>query len=251
VGTASSPIETQGRRLIPFTINNRNEQTIATADSAGPIPWDGVLRIQANAPDADKIILLQNTRVVGEIDGPAGEVFIRPHQLGMGPTTLFAVGTVAGSPLRTSRSQPLRLEVLEPDALPKITAPNASQLDRGMRLVRNGGTPVTLQSTAATNFLGIQPGQSFELDGVFQVATTDLYQFQMALDGSIELIVDQSPQFSNESDQHQYHYVPVFLEAGWHRLRVRGRLPRATDLWLRFGLDELAPLTGDQFQHRH
>ena len=250
VGTASGDIEAQGRRLIPFTINNRNEVTVASTDPDGPIAWEGLLRVKATSPGADKIVILQNTRVVGEIEGPAGEVMIRAHQLGMGPTTLFAVGTVAGTPLRTSRSQPLPLEILEPETLPKVAVPNISQFDKGLRLVRNGGTPLTVPTTAPTDFLGIRPGDSFELDGWFQVSTSDLYQFQFALDGSVELSVDQTPLFSSEEQDYQHHYVPVSLEAGWHRLRMRGRLPRSTDFWLRFGLDELAPLTGEQFKHR-
>jgi hypothetical protein len=84
-------IETQGRFIVPFTVNNGAPKL--EFDVKPLVGGSGLvmLRVSARQAGATSIVIRQNSREVGRIDGEEGEIDIAAISLGRGPTTLQAV----------------------------------------------------------------------------------------------------------------------------------------------------------------
>jgi hypothetical protein len=106
VGIRADSIETQGRQIVPLTVQNQGapvELQVAPQPSVGHA---GKLRMRVSQPGATSIAIRQNSREVGRVEGEAGEVEIPAATLGHGPVTLqaFSEGPAAtvSSPVRIS-----------------------------------------------------------------------------------------------------------------------------------------------------
>lgn len=91
VGVAGDAIETQGRTIVPFRVNNHGrsvELSLAAADGAS----GGIaVRLFVRQPEASQIFVMQNSRRVGQVDGPEGEVQISNELLGRGAVAFQAI----------------------------------------------------------------------------------------------------------------------------------------------------------------
>lgn len=92
VGVAGDAIATQGRVIVPFRVNNHNrslELSLADGDDASSI----AIRVKVRQPGASHIVVKQNDRKVGQVDGAEGEVQIPAQLLGRGAVALQATST--------------------------------------------------------------------------------------------------------------------------------------------------------------
>jgi hypothetical protein len=97
VGIANHPLETQGRFVVPFMVNNHGAKLELKIAPNTTIDAAATLRVSVRQPGATSIAIRQNSRVVADVKGEAGEVQIAAATLGRGPTTLqaFSKGKVA------------------------------------------------------------------------------------------------------------------------------------------------------------
>ena len=95
VGTAADAIETQGRLTIPFSVNNHDGQ-VELKISPFRAKLSEKFRISVRQLGAAAIVVRQNSRDVGRVQGEAGEIEIPAATLGRGPITLqaFSEGSV-------------------------------------------------------------------------------------------------------------------------------------------------------------
>jgi uncharacterized protein (TIGR03790 family) len=91
VGSAADAIETQGRLIVPFSVNNHDGRVELKI-----LPYRAKLsekfRVNVRQPGATTIVIRQNSRDVGRVQGEAGEIEIAAATLGRGPITLQAFG---------------------------------------------------------------------------------------------------------------------------------------------------------------
>jgi uncharacterized protein (TIGR03790 family) len=107
VGIDAHPIETQGRTIIPITVDNHSA---AVELQVAPRPGVGVggnLKVKVSQPGATAIVVRQNSRDVGRVEGEAGEIEIPAATLGRGPTTLQAFSEGASAAI----SAPVTIQV--------------------------------------------------------------------------------------------------------------------------------------------
>jgi uncharacterized protein (TIGR03790 family) len=90
VGTASGPIETQGRIVIPVTVNNKNAKLELSTSQPLTLDHAAKLRVSVRQTGATAIEIRQNSQVVARVQGEAGDVEIAATTLGRGPSTLQA-----------------------------------------------------------------------------------------------------------------------------------------------------------------
>ncbi|MCA9245575.1 MAG: TIGR03790 family protein [Planctomycetales bacterium] len=90
VGIEATPIATQGRLVLPFSVDNHGRRTTLVFQdpdsnaSAGPV-------VTVQCAGADRVALLANGRVVGTLRGENGELTIEAASLGRGPVAMQAV----------------------------------------------------------------------------------------------------------------------------------------------------------------
>jgi hypothetical protein len=90
VGIANGPIETQGRIIVPFLVNNHGVKLELKVAPAAVVDAATMLRVSVAQPGASSIAIRQNSRVLASVQGEAGEVEIAAATLGRGPTSLQA-----------------------------------------------------------------------------------------------------------------------------------------------------------------
>ena len=154
--------------------------------------WDETLTLAANAPGMAEIVFGHNGRVLGRANGPEAQLKINPRAgnrtgdaASVGTSRRRIVGRSAVATDRVSDSSQRAAAGLAVAARRDAAAGNATSPGRGQ------GDPIheTLKPTWLAD-AGTKPGQAFELDGVFDVAATDTYQFQLWHDGDVKLAVD-------------------------------------------------------------
>jgi uncharacterized protein (TIGR03790 family) len=91
VGAHDDAIETRGRTVVPFLVNNGKAPLEFAVTPHGDVAADAKLNVKVRQPGATGFIIRQNNRVVGRVAGEAGEVAIQASTLGRGPTSLQAV----------------------------------------------------------------------------------------------------------------------------------------------------------------
>jgi uncharacterized protein (TIGR03790 family) len=89
VGAAIGPLETQGRIIVPVTVNNHGV-SLELSTSTRIVDASTRLRLSVKQSGAKKIVVRQNSREVGSVNGEAGDLEIEAATLGRGPTRLQA-----------------------------------------------------------------------------------------------------------------------------------------------------------------
>lgn len=107
VGVAQGPIETQGRVIVPVTVNNRQSKIDVKLVSGPSVDIASEIRLSVGQPGATEIAIRQNSREVGRVKGELGEVKIPAATLGRGPVALQAFSE-GGSP---AVSAPVRIDI--------------------------------------------------------------------------------------------------------------------------------------------
>lgn len=90
VGIRSDPIETQGRHIVPFIVNNHDAPLELKLASTSRVNRLAKLKLSVRQPGATSITIRQNSRDMARVQAESGEVEISATTLGRGPTTLQA-----------------------------------------------------------------------------------------------------------------------------------------------------------------
>ncbi|MEX0585947.1 MAG: hypothetical protein WD176_04850 [Pirellulales bacterium] len=115
VAIDATPIETQGRAVIPVAIDNGGKKLTLTASVTKTARWGQTLVFSAASDGADSIVVMHNHRPLGTIQGAKGRVSINPKELGRGPVTVsaVAVGKRDGQQYPLAVAAPVQLSVVE------------------------------------------------------------------------------------------------------------------------------------------
>jgi len=93
IGVAGDAIATQGRAIVPFVVNNHDRSVELSVVERDDASSSIVVRLFARQPDASQIVMMQNGRKVGQVDGSEGEVQIPSELLGRGVVMFQAIST--------------------------------------------------------------------------------------------------------------------------------------------------------------
>jgi hypothetical protein len=111
VAVGPGPIESQGRQIIPVVMDNHDRRIEAALTSQGPFRSDATLRIAVRSPDSVGMVAIEGSRVVGHLNGEAGEIAIEAKTLGSGPVQLRIAGLGEGGAVTNVMAQPLNFIV--------------------------------------------------------------------------------------------------------------------------------------------
>ena len=112
VAIDSTPIENQGRIIIPFTVKNRERIMEWLASPPQTVRLDQRLTISARSPGSARISLFHNRRRVATIEGEEGKMTFDVAALGYGPVAIRTVGISEGSRLDYVFGKPIKVNVL-------------------------------------------------------------------------------------------------------------------------------------------
>ncbi len=97
VATDNSPIQTQGRIVLPIWVD-REDIEFEFQAIPSIVKLTGKVDLRAHCPGASRIVFTQNDRVLGTIEQEEGSLAIEASRLGAGPVALYA--TAEGTPAR-------------------------------------------------------------------------------------------------------------------------------------------------------
>jgi hypothetical protein len=114
VAVESGAIQTQGRAILAVQTENLGRSIDARLTSGKEVAPDRPLKLEVASPGSTKIVVLQNSRVVGGLSGDRGKIEIAASALGAGPVRLSAIGLGASGPQSHVLSQPIDVVVTLP-----------------------------------------------------------------------------------------------------------------------------------------
>jgi hypothetical protein len=250
VAIAAGPIETQGRAIVPVTVDNQGKTAILATRPERNVRWGDVLQVAAKAPGAKQIHVLNNGRALGTIQGAEGQLKVDPRTLGLGPVSLHAIALFGDGALERVLPLPVQLTVLPTVALPGQAKP--AGLLPGLTLQLENKRVVPVQDTRDPAWLGangVSANQPFSFQGVFSVAKEEVQQFQLWHYGDLQLDIDGQPLYRGRDGKFEQRFVPINLGRGWHRLSVSGKTGGEPKLRILYGGPGAMSLNGKEFQH--
>jgi hypothetical protein len=111
VGIENSPIETQGRVIIPVQFNNYGKTIQFSVSPEKRVRAGGSVKLFAHAPGSTGVAFYQNKRVVAKFSGSDGEASVEADALGQGPVTLQAIGWGSGDVESVVVSAPVEFSI--------------------------------------------------------------------------------------------------------------------------------------------
>jgi uncharacterized protein (TIGR03790 family) len=252
VAIEAGPIETQGRLIVPITVDNRGRSIEFSTTPAGSVRWDQKLVLEAKAPGMSGIAFFHNGRLIGRVAGAEGQVEVNPRVFGSGPVSLRAVGLARGGPAAQVHALPVELDVQPARPLAALKEPAPSKLVRGLLAKLAGGETVPVQETLKPHWLaeaGVKPGAAYEIEAYFDVAPAEIYQFQIWHFGELKLAVDGTVVYQEAAGDNRQRFAPVNLAAGMHHLTIDGKAGEQVELRLLFGGPGSKSLNGATFRH--
>nr|CAI78841.1 conserved hypothetical protein [uncultured bacterium] len=250
VAVAAGPIETQGRIILPLRVGNHGHLLRLSVTGNLETRLDDRVHLAAALPGAREINIVHNHRVLAKIAGESGSVAIEARRLGLGPVRLHAVGTLSEPAGARVASRPVELSILPPEPLPALRLDAVERLAPGMELKLGQNHPALIHETRSSDWLtraGAAPGETFELVGYFRVLRDDVYQFQIRSNSDAQIQIDDSMLETPVDDR--WNLIPVALQAGLHRMCVRGSVRVKPRVELRFGGPGALSVDGVRFQH--
>lgn len=265
VAIDESPIETQGRTILPIRINNHDDEVQLTS-TAKKARWEEDFQLTVAAAGMSGAMVFANALGIGKLQGGKGTVDVDPRKLGTGPVTISANAFTETKPPRFVQSPSLHVEIEPPPPLPPIPLPAGAQLVRGLRLKTASGASTPVQETRSSDWLqkaGVKPGESFGVEGYFDVpapardtvaalaedvAAQGVYQFQIRYTGALKLAVDGRLLHEGTDGNDRQIFLPVALAPGLHRLRISARPGNDLKLQIRYGGAGTRSLDGERFK---
>jgi hypothetical protein len=250
VGYEDSPIATQG--LLLARVESANHGVAPVEISVEPsqrIAWDQEITVRAAAPGMGALALYHQQRLVGLLQTDRGAWTLPANRLGMGPGEFQVVASRGAGTRNSALSRPVEIEIVPPAPAPALAG--IGETKPGLRLLSEGKDPMVVERLdndwAAK--AGVEPGQPWQLEGIFRANTDDLYQLQVELSGEAEVLVDGKQLAALRAPRVGFVHLPVSLAAGPHRLQIKGKLDDAKRLNAAFGNRGTQQVTGELFQH--
>lgn len=236
------PIETRSGIVVPLVVANHRGRVTLTRVDRGPVDrLVAEIQIAVSGMDSvSNLILVQGTRVVAQY-GKALSVQtpISARNVGFGPVTLQALAISKDGPTASILSAPLELEIEPNEPLPKVPFTGTEKLAAGAAL-KIGDKPATVLNAVgfeeALRTAGAMPGDTFRIEGFFQVEETGHYQFHLRHGMQLLLKIDDHPVYEADGEQPTLDYVPLALAAGRHKLELTGTTAADPRFDIRFGL---------------
>lgn len=262
----ADPVATRSWTVLPVAVRNRDQYVALTAASRGTVVAGAPLEVRAAMAGARRIYVTVNGRVLEVIQGAEGTATLATSSWGLGPVRLQAHAAAGDEPAAASgtatsgpaaapvdlppgaliSSEPVDLDV-EP-AAPLAAVEPPPGLVSGLSLSLDGGEPWAVQNFHDGTWIaktGAAKGQTFGVEGWFEVPQTDVYQFQVRPGSRVSITVDGTGLVQPEAAG--FRLLPVSLAKGWHRLRAEGRFEAAPNLDIRFGGPGGRGLNGERF----
>lgn len=254
IARGTDPLGTQGRLIIPVNVCNRKETMEVIPPERRDYAWDELIEIKVSLPGTAGLAMLQNRRILWQVQEDKGIATIPAALLGHGPVRLFPVAFIGGEKSllsNTTLGQPIDLTITPPKALPPIDIPAGQQLADGFQVQSEGKSPV-ISTRSQGDWLakaGIGKEDKFTVDAWFSVPETEVYQFQLYGDVEIkDFKVDDKPQ--GWPGGKEWLFIPVHLEKGLHHLCLKARsLPSTPGFEIRFGGKGTRWMDGSIFRH--
>jgi len=229
-------IETQGRWIGGVIVNNRGLNTQIVGELPRKVVYGDEIALHVRSSGAKWIEILHNQRKLATVRGDHGKVQIDTRKIGLGTVLLRAVGKFQqDGKIISVQSRPVSITIVPPVGLEGIKLPRGKSFVKGLKLICKGKTHIIkdMQGSKVLIKAGIKKGESFQLEGFFDVPKDDVYQFQINFDGKLTIMVD-----SHRLDipaNRGWRYVPVALKKGTHHFHAIGRVERSNRICIRFG----------------
>ena len=254
VATDDSPLETQGRYSRAVRVNNHGRSiTLQLVGDARPV-FGKPIRLAVNSSAGTAVHIFHETRRIGGLPITSGNIDIDSRILGHGPVRLRAVATEGDRTESLAISEPLELVIAPSPLLPAQKTP-AGRLHAGLEFQLVGGRKLAIEDTSPLDWLmtaGAKGGSNYKLSGLLEVPADDTYQLQFTHGGPISIHVDGQKYYEGnvpDSAASTWHYLPLALARGWHRIEINGQTSATPRLELNFGGPGAWPAGARQFKH--
>ena len=113
VGIDPSPVETQGRLIVPIFVENTKRSIDVQASPSNQIQYGDRFRVQVNAPGAAEIMVYHRRRALAAASLAKANITIDSRDIGSGPVELTVVARADGKGAgRAWFANPLKLEII-------------------------------------------------------------------------------------------------------------------------------------------
>lgn len=252
VAIEDGPIESQGRRAVPFVCGNGGREIALQPPANGAeVRWGEPLVLRVTAPGAERARLFHCRRQVAEtaLQDAAGIFVVDPRDLGTGPVSLWAAAYREGEQEGIA-SAPVEVAVSADAPLPGQAQDDGTFVP-GLQLTLGDGSHMTIERTQGTwlQDAGVGAADAYSLAAAFDLPADDVYQFQCRHVGKLRLTVDGREVYATDAGKNEVVYAPVSLGAGRHTLEVTGGEPGEGPVDLRFGSRGVRSLHSALFFH--
>jgi hypothetical protein len=110
VAIAATPIETQGRAVIPVVFTN-HDSTLSMSVAPQRVPLSGTVTVTVEGEKLDGVLVFASGRVLGRLRATAGSIDIPAVMLGLGRVTIHATGRRGRSAAESVNASPVTVEV--------------------------------------------------------------------------------------------------------------------------------------------
>lgn len=249
VAYEDSLVATQGALMTTAISDNHGAQRVElSVTPSAKAAYSGEVEVIAASPGARELVLTFRQRVVGTVEGEKGKWKLPASQLGMGMGEFQVAAKHGSTAAENYVSNLVALEVVPPELLPAVEATGSAK--PGVKIIREG-KPAVVVERLDHDWLqkaGIEEGEAFRIESVFNVEANDLCQFQFDFAGDIEVLVDGKTVGKLSHAKPAVGYVPISLAAGNHRLEVRAKVAAARRMHVSFGNRGTQVVTQTRFQ---
>jgi hypothetical protein len=110
VAITATPLETQGRTVIPVVFANHG-RTLSMAVTPQGVPLDGSVRVTLEGEKLDGVLVFATGRVLGRLQAGTGSLDVPAAMLGRGQVTLHATGRAGRTPAESVNAAPVTVTV--------------------------------------------------------------------------------------------------------------------------------------------
>ncbi|NBV47214.1 MAG: hypothetical protein EBR86_16660 [Planctomycetia bacterium] len=110
VAIDSSPVETQGRAVLPISTSNHGRELVVVAEPAA-VALDGSVKISVVGKGVETVTVFASGRVLGRIDGAVGAIDVPGADLGLGTVTIMATGRAGSGATEAANAIPVLVTV--------------------------------------------------------------------------------------------------------------------------------------------
>jgi hypothetical protein len=112
VAIESSPVESQGRAIVPVSFSNHGRQLSLTAEPRRVKP-SGTVRVSVTGEGLDSVAIYSMGRVLGRTTGGQSTIEVPADLLGLGKVSLRATGRSGNGAINSVNAEPVVIEVME------------------------------------------------------------------------------------------------------------------------------------------